>query len=542
MQRRGNKLFLKNSFINKIIKTIFKIVILVIFILMCSNFISYSQATTIIPTEDQQIEFKATQIKEINDTKQLLVEVWIKNLDFKGFDLRLQYDSNLLATSDVKTNQQIDVNESIDTPSCFEFANNFGNYMDLLAIEMTPGELRTIFSLIGIDQMTQTDEYLKNDEKIGNYISITGEVLLGTFSFKLGEGQLTQDTIRLKQASTSPTTGIKVNINGTDNYEDPSLFLFTLKVASDNANLADIKTNLIEVSNFDKDTLEYRLNLMEDASSIVITPIPEDEKANILVNGQPLENNGQTDNSGQTDGNNQTDDDQEGGQQEEIFPSIEVSLNALSEEDTTITILVTAEDGVTTKEYKLIIHKPYGTIKGSIYTEPTNTTTQKYIADIVIYQTSDTDEVINWDEAISNTNSGLKDELHQQLQEITPIIKQSTNDDGTYEILLTPGKYQLLIDKPGYLDVIYLNIEVTENKVIELDKQDLIAGDVNKNGVVELLDKTLMTKQNDKTQQDEDFNLSCDLNNNGTVELLDKTVLSKNNDQKRKIINYERGE
>ena len=43
-----------------------------------------------------------------------------------------------------------------------------------------------------------------------------------------------------------------------------------------------------------------------------------------------------------------------------------ITLNELGKEDTNITILITAEDGKTTDEYKIKIKRPYGTIKGGI--------------------------------------------------------------------------------------------------------------------------------------------------------------------------------
>ena len=45
---------------------------------------------------------------------------------------------------------------------------------------------------------------------------------------------------------------------------------------------------------------------------------------------------------------------------------LEVNINKLGEPDTVLTITVTAEDGVTTKEYTVTIHRPSALIKGSI--------------------------------------------------------------------------------------------------------------------------------------------------------------------------------
>ena len=123
--------------------------------------------------------------------------------------------------------------------------------------------------------------------------------------------------------------------------------------------------------------------------------------------------------------------------------------------------------------------------------------------------------------------------------------KMNTNDDGTFEMYLIPGKYTILIDKEGYLDQYYINVNIADKNAIDLSSYEtsnvitLIPGDINKDGTIGILDKTIMTKQNGKTKANLEFNPSADLNNDDVINITDKTILTKNNNLVRKIINLE---
>lgn len=66
---------------------------------------------------------------------------------------------------------------------------------------------------------------------------------------------------------------------------------------------------------------------------------------------------------------------------------------------------------------------------------------------------------------------------------------------------------------------------------------ELIAGDIDKDGVIGILDKTIVTKQNGKNKlTDTDFNASADINDDGKINITDKTVITKNNGSTRTII------
>ena len=49
-----------------------------------------------------------------------------------------------------------------------------------------------------------------------------------------------------------------------------------------------------------------------------------------------------------------------------------------------------------------------------------------------------------------------------------------------YEIYVIPGTYDILLDKPGYLDHIYTKQTVNEGETIDLGEKELKAGDINK--------------------------------------------------------------
>ena len=50
-----------------------------------------------------------------------------------------------------------------------------------------------------------------------------------------------------------------------------------------------------------------------------------------------------------------------------------------------------------------------------------------------------------------------------------------TNDDGTYEIYVIPNKYDILLDKAGYLDDVYIERQVDEGNIVDLGESELIA-------------------------------------------------------------------
>ena len=356
---------------------------------------------------------------------------------------------------------------------------------------------------------------------------------------------------QLQTGSNSPETGIRINLDGTKYYDAQSTFRFTDQTASKNADLSNLivssgKQDEENPENsayktydmtptFEKDTLDYEITLLDYQEKLDITATTQDTKASMKIKVPKRDENGAL--VYELDGTTIT------YEEKEIISGtpLEVTINQLGEPDTLLTITVTAEDGKTTKTYTVTIKRPYATIKGNIYTEPTSATTGKYIADVLLYKTEETRKTIKWDDAINSDVTAIADSLHQELIAIPEAVKRKTQDDGSFEIIVIPGEYDLLINKEGYLDYIRIQMEVVQGETKQLDQIDLVAGDVNKDGVVEILDKVLITKQNGTSSSSPDFFEGYDLNDDGVIEILDKTIVTKNNGQRRKIINEKGG-
>ena len=426
----------------------------------------------------------------------------------------------------------------------FKFEDEFKDSLEMFTIPYT-GEGDGIRGIVSFDPPTTESDHIIEKDGIGKVVTTSGGVLLGKMSF-----QMTADTFDaswfqlVEDSEDSPKTGIKINIDGTNYYEAQSTFRFTDKTASKDASLSNlvVSSGIVDETNpdnstykeytltptFDKETLNYEITLLEYLDTIDIKATQNHEKATMKIKVPKRNEDGNL--VYEIDGTTIT------YEEKDLTNDIpfEVTINKLGEPDTNITIIVTAEDG-TINNYELVIKRPYGTIKGSIYTEPTKNTTMKNEAYVKVYASEQTETIINWTDALA----GNADDTNEKLNTLVPIAGEyKTNDDGTYEIKVIPGKYDILIDKAGYLDQIYINVTIAQNTSKDLENVTLIPGDINKDGIIEILDKVIMTKQNGKTSTDVDFNESGDLNDDGAIEILDKTILTKNNGQKRNIINF----
>ena len=130
-------------------------------------------ASTLEPANDQKIEYRAISQEVVNGKKQLIIEVRIRKLKFKGIDLRLQYNTALLTPSNIETNAAIEVNDADGIPSNFTYINGFEKYMDMLEIEGTTGELRMVYSILGEDERTGTNDYYKEETANQPIVEVT---------------------------------------------------------------------------------------------------------------------------------------------------------------------------------------------------------------------------------------------------------------------------------------------------------------------------------------------------------------------------------
>lgn len=522
------------------------IAILLINIFCLSIFaVSPSKAEIIEPVENQYIEFRAVNLQEIDGKdKQLIVEVWSHNLDIKGFDIRYQYDNTVISHSNILTNEYTD-----DKTQFFEYSNGNENILDLFSLP-EESATRLICSLLPEENRTGDNEKIVNrGEQIGDVLDTKDGFLIGKLSFRTSIEAIPSDLVTLKTAESSPTTGIKVNFNGVDSYEAESLFRFTDATASKNASLSNLVLSSGQIDEvdpenstykeytltpeFNKDTLNYELELLEYLDKMDITATKSDEKSTMKIKVPKRDENNNL--VYDSDGTTIIYEEREiqNGTKEEI------TINKLGEPNTNITVIVTAEDGKTTNEYKLVIKRPYGVIKGKIRTSYTEQVTGNHICKILVYDELDVQKLFGWDDKISDFNNGTgTDTVNEELHSLVPAKELTTNNDGTYELKLIPGQYDVLADKPGYLDQIYIYIDLLEGDTIDLGSNDLIAGDCNKDGIVQIKDKVLVANNNGKNSSSTDYDEAYDFNNDGEIQIKDKVIVTNENGKKREIINW----
>lgn len=480
---------------------------------------------------DQYMELKVVSVEDVEGKdKQVILEWWSYNLKFNALQLRFSYDDTKLKPSNLHDNSY--VTDASTTPN-FEFTNSFASSMSYVPKWVENGEY---MCLIGLDKYDESYDYVELDNEIGEYeVNTNGGVLLGKMSFRLFNGKVDKNTFSLKTGSTFPQSGIAIAQTIESAYQDPSVFKFT--VASSDANLASINyeffnyeeegvlpntvthkesVNLTNTEDGSTENLSiYKLTLNDYLDNISLKLALSDENATVKIDGNAID----------------------------ITTSKELVLNSLGDEDTVIDIVVTAQDEVTTHTYRLVVHRPYATIKGKIITTETETTTGKYTCGIYVYKQEDVEKVLDWDERIANfSKSNGTDTINQDLHNIQEISKVITNDDGTYEIKVLPGTYNVLQDKSGYLDHIYIYLNVKENDEINLGEYELVPGDCNKDGVVQLKDKVSVTTRNGKKEIDADYGEEYDFNNDGIIQLKDKVTVSSRNGRKREIIDFRKGE
>lgn len=461
------------------VKVLIAVIVFLTLIIINTNI---SQATTLKPNDSQCLEMRAVEVKEAQDNgKQLIFELWANDIDFKGFDARLAYDSSNYVPSNLITNVETD-----DENEYFAFESEFEGKLDLITIPYSAGNITGIRMIISFAPPVEDSENIKNM----TLISSGKSVLLGKMSFKMKTDTLDISNFRLIEDSTiSPTTGIKINVNIQDSYEEQSTFIFTNKTASSDALLNNmilssgtrnaeepIKSTYKEyelIPIFDKQNKEYTLELNEYINEMNIEAELSDEKSSMKLKVPKRDENGKL--TYETDG-------QIIYEEKELLDKIKmpVTLNKLGEPDTLMEVIVTAEDGKTQETYRVTIHRPYGIIKGNIKYDTVEENENPDIdktTDLNVYKTGK----FNWDELKDIFGEIYENpKTYNDLDQIEKDQYEQSNVDGSYKIYVIPGTYDLQIDKKGFLDCVIKNIEVTENNVIDLENKVLTAGDMNR--------------------------------------------------------------
>lgn len=489
------------------------------------------------PNEEQYIELRATDIKEVTGQgRQVTFEVWAHNIQFNGFTFRFAYPEGL-TPSNLETNEETD-----DELEFFKFEEEFKDYLEIFTIPYDKRE-RVMMAIVTLLPPNTGTEHISQDENgKGMVVKAGEELLLGQMSMKLIDGDFDMEPFELVEDEISPTTGIKIIIDGESSYQAKKSFRFVDRTASKDSTLSNIELKYYKEDpddpddpdqvfglmtldpTFDRETLNYEIVYDQYPDLINMKVTQNDETATMKIKVPSRDPD--------------TDELLKNGS-DVIYEEIEITdqipfditINKLGEPDTELVIEVLAEDQKTTSTYKVVIKRPYCTIKGSVVTEPTSKSTKKHKATIRIYDSDKVNEVINW----SNVKDGVLDKVHDSLLKLKS-LNVETNDDGTYEICVIPGSYDVLLDKAGYLDHLFVGKEAIADDTVNLGKVSLIPGDVNKDGTVQLKDLNELISNYGETSSGPGYTLSLDFNEDGSVQLQDLNYLISNYSVSRTIV------
>lgn len=148
-------------------KTIILMTVLAIMLSVVGiNIYSHADTTKILtPTENQYLELKATSIIDKEDgNKQLIMELWGHNLEFKGFSFRFSYDSEKYKLSDVTTNELTD-----DCMKYFKFEDEFIETLEFFDVTYK-GLGSGLEAVVSFLPPIETSEHIIDKEDVGKLI------------------------------------------------------------------------------------------------------------------------------------------------------------------------------------------------------------------------------------------------------------------------------------------------------------------------------------------------------------------------------------
>lgn len=402
--------------------------------------------------------------------------------------------------------------------------------------------------------------HIVDKDDIGFVVNTDGGVLLGKMSFQMTADKFDINWLHLVQdAESTAPTGIKISLDGTNYFEAQSTFRFTEEKTAVDATLSDLKVSRQIINEdtpensetkeyeltpvFNKDVDNYELTLLEYIDTLDITATQTDETSTMKIKVPKRD----------TQTNELIYENEEKTivtyEEKEIIKDtpLQIVLNKLGEPNTNITIIVTAGDGTTTKEYNLVIKRPYATVIGkNILSDFDNEGTVENLqdtygieisnsADINIYKA----DLIEW-ESITDIY-GINYENPTKYEDIENVPKECTyksNKDGTFEIYVIPGTYDIQVTRLAYLDHIYSDVVVNEGDIIDMGTFRMLAGDADRDGVVTAEDMAKIKASMDMESADPDFSPAFNPTQVGAVLVEDLAYVKANLDAELTIINF----
>ena len=159
-----------------------------------------------------------------------------------------------------------------------------------------------------------------------------------------------------------------------------------------------------------------------------------------------------------------------------------------------------------------------GYISGSV---ATNNYQGIHVANVLVFNS----EEVDWSD-ISNFRANKNLTVGSAAVETI-----QTEEDGTFSIELPEGEYDILIEKPGYLDYIITNITTGGEQTTDVGNVTIKAGDVNRDGEINTIDTILLTKyylSQKQTFADPELWERLDLTEDGNINMSDLNALINN--------------
>ena len=110
-----------------------------------------------------------------------------------------------------------------------------------------------------------------------------------------------------------------------------------------------------------------------------------------------------------------------------------------------------------------------------------------------------------------------------------------SNDDGTFEIYVIPGTYDIQVTRLAYLDYIYVDVIINSGDVIDMGQFRMEAGDANRDGLITQEDINETKKNMDMESADPDFSEAYNPTQIGTVIMEDLGYVKSNQDKELQI-------